>query len=332
MKLPSIHDIEKARKNISGSIHRTPVLKSKQINEITGAELFIKCENFQKVGAFKFRGAVNAILNLPDELKRKGVATHSSGNHAQALALAARMIGVRAAIVMPSNSPEVKKKAVEGYGADVVLCEPNLKARESTLAEVIAENGAAEIHPYKNFDVISGQGTAALELMEDAGDLDIFMTPVGGGGLTGGCSTAVKSLKKRTKFFAVEPKGADDAYRSFKSGNWVASEEPDTICDGLLTSTGEINFEIIKKNVDDILTVSDSTVLKAMKLYFERMKIVTEPSGAVTLAAVLEYPELFAGKRTGLVISGGNIDISRFGYFFHGSSFRQVEDKRNADK
>lgn len=318
MKLPSLKNIEKARTNISGFIHRTPVLTSKQINEITGAELFIKCENFQKVGAFKFRGATNAILNLPNELKNKGVATHSSGNHAQALALAAKMNGVKATIVMPSNSPEVKKKAVEGYGAEVVLCEPNLKARESTLAEVIAENGATEIHPYKNFDVISGQGTAALELLEDADDLDIIMTPVGGGGLTGGCSTAVKAIDSNIKFIAVEPEGADDAYRSFKSQQWVPSEDPDTICDGLLTSTGEINFEIIKNNVDDILTVSDSAVLKAMRLYFERMKIVTEPSGAVTLAAVLEYPGLFAGKRTGIVISGGNIDISRFGYFFHG--------------
>ncbi len=309
--LPCYDDIMKAHSLIKPFIHRTPVMSSSAINEIAGARIFFKCENFQKVGAFKFRGATNAVLRLTEAASSRGVATHSSGNHAQALALAARTRGMKATIVMPSNSPEVKKAAVAGYGAEIVLCEPNLAARESTLAAVIERTGATEIHPYNNFNVIAGQGTAALELIEDVPGLDVVMTPVGGGGLTGGTSIAVKALLPSAGMIAAEPAGADDACRSLLAGKIIPSVNPKTIADGLLTSLGEMNFAIIKDNVDEIVTVSEENIIKAMRLVWERMKIIIEPSSAVPLGAILQHKSKFAGAAAGIILSGGNLDLGR---------------------
>jgi threonine dehydratase len=281
------------------------------INQIVGVELFFKCENLQKVGAFKFRGACNAVFSLSEEEAQKGVATHSSGNHAAALALAARMRGIAAHIVMPENSPEIKKKAVAGYGAKITFCQPTLQARESTLAQVIEETGATEIHPYNNFYVIAGQGTAAKELIEDQGEFDVMMAPVGGGGLLSGTAISTKHLLSGCKVMAAEPAGADDAYRSFHSKKWVPSENPKTIADGLLTSLGERNFAIIPEKVDDIVTVSEESIVEAMRMIWERMKIIIEPSSAVPLAAILEKKVDVQGKKVGIILSGGNLDLGK---------------------
>jgi threonine dehydratase len=281
------------------------------INQIVGVELFFKCENLQKVGAFKFRGACNAVFSLSEEEAQKGVATHSSGNHAAALALAARMRGIAAHIVMPENSPEIKKKAVAGYGAKITFCQPTLQARESTLAQVIEETGATEIHPYNNFYVIAGQGTAAKELIEDQGEFDVMMAPVGGGGLLSGTAISTKHLLSGCKVMAAEPAGADDAYRSFHSKKWVPSENPKTIADGLLTSLGERNFAIILEKVDDIVTVSEESIVEAMRMIWERMKIIIEPSSAVPLAAILEKKVDVQGKKVGIILSGGNLDLGK---------------------
>jgi len=270
--LPTYDDIIKAHLIVQKYAHRTPVLTSSSINKIVGGNLFFKCENLQKVGAFKFRGACNAVFSLTEEEARKGVATHSSGNHAAALALAARMRGIAAHIVMPSNSPEIKKEAVAGYGANITFCEPTLQARESTLARIVAETGATEIHPYNNFNVIAGQGTAAKELIEDAGEFDIIMAPVGGGGLLSGTALSTKYLLPGCKVIAAEPAGADDAFRSFQAKKIIPSVNPKTIADGLLTSLGERNFAIIMKNVDDIVTVSEEKIVEAMRMIWERMK------------------------------------------------------------
>ncbi len=309
--IPSISDIRKASKRISGYAHRTPILTSASINNITGAEILFKCENFQKAGAFKFRGACNAVFSLDEKMIRNGVATHSSGNHAAALALAAKLRGVRSFIVMPENAPEVKKKAVAGYGAQITFCKPTLEARESTLEKLVKQTSATVIHPYNNFDVICGQGTSALEILEEAGTPDIVMTPVGGGGLLSGTAIAVKSTSSGIAVYAAEPKGADDAYRSFKSGKLIPSKDPKTIADGLLTSLGGLNFRIIKKYVDDIFTASEESIVTAMQLVWERMKIIIEPSSAVPLAVVLENPEVFKGKKVAIILSGGNVDLSK---------------------
>lgn len=311
MDLPNFRDIEKAHERIKPYVHRTPVLTSKSINEIVGAELYLKCENFQKVGAFKFRGATNAVLSLSEEEAKKGVATHSSGNHAAALALAAKTRGIKAHVVMPSNSPEVKKKAVAGYGANITFCEPTLAARESTLKRVIEATGATEVHPYHNFYVIAGQGTASKELLEDTSALDIVLCPVGGGGLLSGTALAVKALSPLTKVIACEPAGADDAYRSFYGKALVPSVQPDTIADGLLTSLGQMNFEIILNNVDEVVTVTEENIVAAMRLIWERMKIIVEPSSAVPLAAILENKVEVKGKKVGMIISGGNVDLGK---------------------
>lgn len=311
MNLPTFADVEKAHQLIQQYAHRTPVMSSVSINEIVGAELFFKCENLQKVGAFKFRGACNAVFSLSDEDAAKGVGTHSSGNHAAALALAARMRGIAAHIVMPINSPEIKKKAVAGYGADITFCQPTLQARESTLAKVIEETGATEIHPYNNFHVIAGQGTAAKELIEDKGEFDIIMAPVGGGGLLSGTAISTKHLLPGCKVIAAEPAGADDAYRSFQSKKLVPSVQPQTIADGLLTSLGERNFAIIMDKVDDIVTVSEEAIVEAMRLVWERMKIIIEPSSAVPLAAILEKKLDVQNKKVGIILSGGNLDLGK---------------------
>jgi threonine dehydratase len=311
MDLPNFEDIKKAHELIMNYAHCTPVLFSQSINKITGGDLFFKCENFQKVGAFKFRGACNAVFSLTEEEARKGVATHSSGNHAAALALAARMRGIEAFIVMPINAPEIKKKAVAGYGAKITFCEPTLKARESTLANVVAKTGATEIHPYNNFQVICGQGTAAKELIEDYGNFDIILAPVGGGGLLSGTAISTKHLLPGCKVIACEPAGADDAYRSFRAGKIIPSENPKTIADGLLTSLGQLNFAIIQQKVDDIVTVSEEKIVEAMRLVWERMKIIIEPSSAVPLAAIVENKVDVKGKKVGIIVSGGNLDLGK---------------------
>jgi len=309
MNIPTYKQVDKAHIRVRQYAHRTPILSSTSINRITGAKLLFKCENFQKVGAFKFRGAINAVMSLSDGAAGRGVATHSSGNHAAALALAARKRGIDAYVVMPENAPDIKKKAVAGYGATIYFCKPTLKARESALAEVIAETGATEIHPYDNSDVISGQGTAAKELLEDEGDLDLVLAPVGGGGLLAGSALSVSHLSPGTKLIGCEPEGADDAYRSFLKGEIVPSNNPKTIADGLLTSLGNRNFAIIKEKVEQIVTVSEDSIVEAMRLVWERMKIVIEPSSAVPLGAILEGKIDPRNQKIGIIISGGNLDL-----------------------
>ncbi len=309
--IPTFSDIEQAHLIVQKYAHRTPVLTCSSINKIVGGSLFFKCENLQKVGAFKFRGACNAVFSLSNDEAQKGVATHSSGNHAAALALAARMRGITAHIVMPENSPEIKKKAVAGYGANITYCEPTLQARESTLALIVAETGATEIHPYNNFKVIAGQGTAAKELIEDAGEFDIIMAPVGGGGLLSGTALSAKYLLPNCKVIAAEPAGADDAFRSFHEKKIIPSISPKTIADGLLTSLGERNFAIIMQNVDDIVTVSEEKIVEAMRMIWERMKIIIEPSSAVPLAAILQGKVDVQDKKAGIILSGGNLDLGK---------------------
>ncbi len=309
--IPTYSDIEKAHNIVKKYAHRTPVFTSSAIDSIVGGRLFFKCENFQKVGAFKFRGAINAIFSLSETEAEKGVATHSSGNHAAAVALAAKLRGIPAHIVMPDNSPEIKKRAVAGYDANITFCAPTLQARETTLAKVVEETGAYEIHPYNNFYVIAGQGTAAKEMIEEKKDFDIIITPVGGGGLLSGTAIATKKLLPDCKIIAAEPAGADDAFRSFHSKKFIASENPKTIADGLLTSLGERNFKIILSNVDDIVTVSEENIIAAMRMIWERMKIIIEPSSAVPLAAILEKKIDIKNKKVGIILTGGNIDLER---------------------
>ncbi len=310
MILPEFKHIVEAHKRIRALINKTPVLTCASLNTITGNKLFFKCENFQKVGAFKFRGASNAVSLLSTEEKQNGVATHSSGNHAQAIALAAKMNNISAYIVMPSNSPEVKKKAVAGYGAEITFCEPTLEARESTLEDVITKTQATFIHPYDNTNVIAGQGTAAYELLREVDDLDYIIAPVGGGGLLSGTLLAAHGLSPHTNVIAAEPEGADDAFRSIQSGKIIPSVNPKTICDGLLTSLSPLTFSIIQQHIDRIVTVSDTTVIKAMRLIWERMKIIVEPSSATVLAILLENKIDLKDKRIGLILSGGNVDLS----------------------
>lgn len=310
MIIPTLEDIKRAHQRIQGYIHRTPVMGSTLLNEILGFEVFFKCENLQKAGAFKFRGASNALLSLSKMELDLGVGTHSSGNHAGALAKAAAMKGVSAHIVMPNNSRAVKKAAVEGYGAKVYYCEPTLEARETTMEEVVDKTGCTFIHPYNKFEIIAGQGTACLELMEDVPELDMIMTPVGGGGLLSGTAIAAKSLKKKIKVYAGEPKGADDAYRSFYSGTFVPSIEPNTMADGLLTSLGSLTYSVLQKYVDEVLLCEEEEIVQAMRLIWERLKIIVEPSSAVPLAALLNHQDEFAGKRIGIILSGGNVDLA----------------------
>ncbi len=309
MKLPELRDVEDAYERIKPFVHQTPVLSSTNINNIAGCELHFKCENFQKVGAFKYRGATNAVLSLSEADRRKGVATHSSGNHAAALALAAKNNGVKAHIVMPNNAPEIKKKAVAGYGAEITFCEPTLKARESTLAQVIDTTGAVMVHPYNQWEVVCGQGTAALELLQQVENLNTVMTPVGGGGLLSGSATYIKGVSSSIKVVAAEPMMANDAWKSFKSGVFQPVVNPDTIADGLCTSLGDLTFEIIKNKVDDILVVSEAGIREAMRMIWERMKIIIEPSSAVPLAAVLENRDHFKGQSVGIILTGGNVDL-----------------------
>lgn len=311
MKFPSLEDIRNAHLRIQPFIHRTPILTSTAIDEMAGCRIFFKCENFQKVGAFKARGAANAVAKLTDHEKKNGVATHSSGNHAAALARAATVAGVKSYIVMPSNAPEIKKKAVKGYGGEIIECEPNLQARETTLQAVVDRTGATFIPPYDFCDVIEGQATCALEMWDEQISFDIVMAPVGGGGLLAGTALTTKYISPSTLVIAGEPAGADDAFRSFHAKKLIPMDGPETIADGLLTSVGKLNFEIIMQYVDDILTADDTEIIEAMRLVYERMKIVIEPSCAVPLAALLKNKERFKGKKVGIILSGGNVDLRK---------------------
>ena len=304
-------DLLASLERIKPYIHRTPILTSQLLNQKAGAQIFFKCENFQKMGAFKMRGAANAILKLSEEQKAKGVVTHSSGNFAQAVSLSAKNAGVKAYIVMPSNAPEVKKEAVRSYGGEITECEPLIEARQATADKIVATTGAAFLHPSNDLDVILGQGTAGLELLEDHPDLDFLLAPVGGGGLVAGCALAAHHFGSNCKTIGGEPAEADDAYRSLKSGIIEKNETSNTIADGLRTHLGNINFPIIQKYVDTIILVTEEEIVMAMKLIWERMKIIIEPSCAVPFAAVLKEPTLFARKKIGIVLSGGNVDLKK---------------------
>lgn len=314
-------EIEKAYDRIKGTINRTPVMTSRTLNEMVKGKVYVKCENYQRMGAFKFRGAYNTISQLTEEQKNKGVVTHSSGNHAQAVALASKLLGIKATIVMPDVSPVVKVNATrDTYGADVVMCKNTQQERESTTQALIDEHGYTLVHPYDNDDVIRGAGTAAYELIKEKGDLDYVYCPVGGGGLLSGTSIATKGLCPDSNVIAVEPELANDAYRSFNEKKLLKNEStPRTIADGLRTNLSERTFKIILENVDQVITVSEKQILDALRFIWERMKMVVEPSGAVPLAGVLSGQIDLAGKRAGVIISGGNIDLGAF--------FKLLEDK-----
>jgi threonine dehydratase len=305
----NLDTIRATHERIRRYIHRTPVLTNSWLNDACRASLFFKCENFQKVGAFKARGATNAVFALDDETARRGVATHSSGNHGAAVARAAKLRGIPAHIVMPSNSARVKIRAVEGYSAQVVFCEPTEESREIKCAEAISQTGATLIHSFENEHVIAGQGTAAMELLEDIPDLDVIMCPVGGGGLLSGTAIAAKSMRPQIKVIAVEPENADDAAQSFRAGRRLVTEKKFTIADGLRTNIGEPNFAIIQQYVDDIVTVSEEAIVSAMRTIWETMKIVIEPSAAVPYAAIAERIIDVEGKRVGVILTGGNVDL-----------------------
>lgn len=306
---PDLRAIRAAAKRIRPYAHQTPVLTCTSLNAMVGAELFFKCENLQKVGAFKFRGAANSVFSLPESEAARGVATHSSGNHAQALALAARLRGIPAHIVMPENSPKIKVAAVRGYGARIVFCPPTQKDREQTLETVVVETGATFIHPYNNLGIIAGQGTCALELIEEIPDLDVVMAPVGGGGLLSGTALCCHYVKPEIQVIAGEPKGADDAFRSIRDGLIYPSENPKTIADGLRTSLGSLTFPIIRRYVEKIVTVEEESIVAAMRHIWERMKILVEPSAAVPFAALLEGKLQVRDRRIGIILSGGNLDL-----------------------
>lgn len=308
---PTLTEIHQAAERIKPYAHRTPVLTNKSLNQKVGAQVFLKCENLQKVGAFKFRGACNAVFSLSDEEAMRGVVTHSSGNHAAALALAAKMRGIPAYIVMPSNAPSVKKEAVAGYGGQITFCEPTLAARESTMEGIRQKTGATVVHPYNNEKVIAGQGTAAMELLEDIPDLDVIIVPVGGGGLLSGTSIAAVGIKKGIRIIAGEPEMADDAFRSMQAGKIIPSENPKTIADGLLTSLGNLTFPIIQQNVEQIVTVSEGGIIATMKFIWERAKIIIEPSSAVAIGVLWEKKIDLSGLKVGVIISGGNVDLNK---------------------
>jgi len=309
--LPEFNDILQAHEIIGRHVHRTPVLTSESLNAICGARLHFKCENFQKVGAFKFRGALHAVFTLTEEEAKRGVATHSSGNHAAALAQAAAMQKISAHIVMPETAPAVKQEAVRGYGARITFCRPTLEAREKAINQVLEQTGAVFIHPYDNEKVICGQGTAALEMLEQMPPPDVVVAPVGGGGLLSGTAIAAGHLCPAARVIGAEPQSADDARRSFHSNTLVPSVNPQTIADGLLTSLSPRTFGIIRQRVADILTATEEGIVEAMRLIWERMKIVVEPSAAVPLAVVIEHPGAFQDKTVGLILSGGNVDLER---------------------
>ena len=307
--IPTFKQIQKAYLKIREKVHRTPVMKSQKVNERAGGALFFKCENLQKVGAFKFRGATHTVGELSEKKAQHGVATHSSGNHAQAVALAAKQRGIPAHIVMPENAPKVKVDAVRDYGAHITFCESTQEARETTLAKVVKETGATFIHPYDNPDIIMGQGSAAIELLEDKPELDIILAPIGGGGLISGTAIAASGFSPQTKVIGAEPEVANDAYLSFKTGERHPVQSTDTVADGLRTSLSELTFGCIQEHVDDIVTVTEQEIIDAMRFIWERMKIIIEPSSAVPVAAVFNGKVDVKNKKTGIILSGGNMDL-----------------------
>jgi threonine dehydratase len=311
MYIPTFDDVKAAHKRIAPYIHRTPVLTSSYFNDLTGAELFFKCENFQKAGVFKVRGACNAVFGLTDEKAAKGVATHSSGNHAQALSYAAGRRGIKATVVMPNTAPEAKKAAVRSYGGEVLECEPSTAAREAMLEELVAETGADFVHPYNDHRVISGQGTSSLELYQDIGELDAVVAPIGGGGMISGTCLTMSNVSPKTEIYAAEPKNADDVYRSFRAGEIIEDDSPQTVADGLKVSMRPRTWHFVSQYVTDVLLASEEEIIDSMYLTWQRMKIVIEPSSAVPLATILKNKEIFAGKRVGVIITGGNVDLKK---------------------
>ena len=311
MYIPTFDDMQAAHERITPHIHRTPVLTSSYLNGLTGAELFFKCENFQKAGVFKARGASNAVFGLSDEEAAKGVATHSSGNHGLSLSYAAGRRGIKASVIMPSTAPEAKKAAVRGYGGEVMECEPSTSAREAMLEELVARTGADFVHPYNDHRVIAGQGTCSLELHEDAGPFDTVVAPIGGGGMISGTCLALSEVSPSTKIIAAEPKNADDVYRSFHAGHMIEDDAPQTIADGLKVSLRPRTWHFVSTFVTDVLLASEEEIVDAMYLAWQRMKIVIEPSSAVALAAILKNKELFEGRRVGVILTGGNVDLKK---------------------
>ncbi|MEM9471461.1 MAG: beta-hydroxyaspartate dehydratase BhcB [Pseudomonadota bacterium] len=309
--IPTYDDVIAAHWRIEPYIHRTPVLTSSYFNELTGAQLFFKCENFQKAGAFKVRGASNAVFGLDDETAKKGVATHSSGNHALSLSYAAGRRGIPVTVVMPRTAPEAKKAAVRGYGGTVVECEPSTTSREAVFAEVVAESGAEFVHPYNDPRVIAGQGTCSKELVEDIADLDAVVAPIGGGGMISGSCLTLSNISPHTKVYAAEPLNADDACRSFKAGHIIADDAPQTVADGLKVPLKELTWHFVSNHVEDILLATEQEIIDAMYLTWQRMKIVIEPSCAVPLAVILKNRAVFEGKRIGVIITGGNVDLNK---------------------
>jgi len=309
----TLADVCAATKRIAVLAHRTPLMTCATLDALAGRSLYFKCENLQKVGAFKFRGACNAVMRLSDSAAARGVVTHSSGNHAQALALAAKLRGIAAHIVMPKNSAAVKIRAVEGYGAKVYLCEPNQAARESMATDVVAKTGGSLIPPYNHPDVIAGQGTLALEMLEDQPDLDAIIAPIGGGGMVSGVCIAAKGIKPSIRLFAAEPTGADDAARSMKTGQLQPQGKVNTIADGLLTAMGDLTWPIVRDHVDRVINVADEQIIAAMRMVWERMKLVIEPSAATSVAVALsdEFKALPGMSNVGVVLSGGNVDLDK---------------------
>jgi threonine dehydratase len=311
MYIPTFEDVKAAHKRISPYIHRTPVLTSSYFNSLCGAELFFKCENFQKAGAFKVRGACNAVFGLSDEKAAKGVATHSSGNHALSLSYAAGRRGIKATVVMPRTAPEAKKAAVRGYGGEVLECEPSTAAREEMLEELVARTGADFVHPYNDHRVIAGQGTCSLELYQDIEALDAVVAPIGGGGMISGTCLTLSNLSPKTAIYAAEPKNADDVYRSFHAGKIIEDDSPQTVADGLKVSLRPRTWHFVSKYVTDVLLATEEEIIDAMYLTWQRMKIVIEPSSAVPLATILKNKSLFEGKRVGVILTGGNVDLKK---------------------
>jgi len=311
MYIPTFEDVKEAQERIAPYIHRTPVLTSSFFNQLSGAKLFFKCENFQKAGVFKARGACNAVFGLSDEQAAKGVATHSSGNHAQALSYAAGRRGIKATVVMPKTAPEAKKAAVRGYGGEVLECEPSTAAREAMLEELVARTGADFVHPYNDHRVIAGQGTCALEFHEDIGELDAVVAPIGGGGMISGTCLTLSNVSPQTRIYAAEPKNADDVYRSFQAGEIIEDDSPQTVADGLKVSMRPRTWHFVSNYVTDVLLATEEDIIDAMYLTWQRMKIVIEPSSAVPLATILKNKKLFAGKHVGVIITGGNVDLKK---------------------
>tara|TARA_R110002167_G_scaffold29013_3_gene96994 strand:+ start:859 stop:1836 length:978 start_codon:yes stop_codon:yes gene_type:complete len=309
LTIPTYDDVLAAHARIKPYIHQTPVLTSRFLNDLTGAELFFKCENFQKAGAFKVRGACNAVFGLNQETAAIGVATHSSGNHALSLSYAAGQRGIPVTVVMPRTAPQAKKNAVIGYGGTLVECEPSTSSREAVFAEVVAVSGAEFVHPYNDPRVIAGQATCSKELLSQVEALDAVIAPIGGGGMISGTCLTVSTLAPDIKIYAAEPLNADDAARSFRAGHIIADDAPETVADGLKVPLKALTWHFVSHHVSDILTATEDEIVEAMKLIWKRMKIVVEPSSAVPLAVILKNPELFRGKRVGVIITGGNVDL-----------------------